>query len=405
MAKAYDPNLGYNGFQEYQGSPREEIIDGEPRVFRRYYGPSANREIFLRYMFGATAMVVAPRVEEPCVVVCSQPKTYPRENWSCSVVAIPPFEQLVQHEYYLEPFAYRCEPWNSEGSYTVTGGTMKTIGDASDDLVPDADCGVLIEIEYRVTMLAWPTNIHDSEYESAVNEDEPLHIPDVPEIVRPTSVVIDHEYDIEVRTLKGRHLEVCSYGSAPDNYPSAAAGESINDFTSDDIEPYTTINIHTFTITLRNVPFLREYNDAQQIMGHVNNDVWFGYPAGTVYCAEVDPVPRYAPDGRVRYDIDYRFVARWVPAKGEIPGQVMPAKGPNNGEYVHGGKIGIWYRAWWEFPVPTTTNHWWPVIRKGESDPGGTQVYDRDFMLVPEINFHLGFWWWQHICSAAELDA
>jgi hypothetical protein len=409
MVADYNPALGYAGFQEYQGSPREEIIDGEPRVFRTYYGPAANRDGFLRYMFGSTAIIVPPRVPANCIVTCTGPKTYPRENWSCSVVAFPPFEQLVQHEYFMEPFAYRCEAWDSERAHSTAkpinpSPTIDTIGDQSDDLVPNIDCGVLIEIEYRVTLLAWPPNVHDPAFSSTVNDDKPEYLPDVPQISRPTSVVMSHEYAIEARTLKGRHLEVVSYGSAADSYPSIAAGESVNSFASDDIEPYTTINIHTFNITMRNVPYLVDYDEVRHIMGHVNNDVWFGYPAHAVYCSEVSPKPKYGVDGRVYYDVEYTFIARWVPAKGEEAGQVTPALGPNTGRFIYDDKVGIWNRAWWSFPIPGTKNHWWPTIRAGLSSPEGNTAYDDEHMLVPPINFHLGFNWWEHVCAEEDLD-
>lgn len=407
MVQDYNPSLGYAGFQEYQGSPREENIDGEPRVFRTYYGPSANRDAFLRYMFGATALIDLVGDDPTCVVGCTGPKTYPRENWICQkLIGGVLYSQMVQHEYFMEPFSYRCEPWDSNRSYTITNfettGTLKTIGDNSDDLVPNVDCGVLIEIEYRIALLAWPPNIRAVGFVSTVNDDKPEYLPDAPVISRPTSVTIDHEYAIENRLLTGRHMEVVSFGDAGSRFPSAAAGENINGFTHDDAEPFTIVNQHTIEIVMRNVPYLNNYEDVRKIVGHVNNDVWFGYPAHAVFCFEVLPKPKYMPDGRVYYDVSYKFVARWVPAKGEEAGWVTPPAGPNTGTFVYNEKVGVWNRGWWEHPIPDTKNHWWPIVRSGTSVPSDHLTYDTEHNLVPEINFHLGFNWWESVCSEVE---
>lgn len=394
MVSDYDVTKGYSGFQEYQGSPREENIDGEPRVFRTYVGPAASRDAFLRYMFGAIGYFFPP-VQIFCAVECNAPKRYPYKIWTCQkIIDGVLYSQGQAVRYALRPFSYRCEPWDSERSHLMT--TAATIGDSVEDVVPDVDCLVLIEIEYRVASELWPPDIHDNTFESTINTEHSRYLPDVPFIESPTTFSIEHEYAIENRLLEGRKMEVVSFGDQANKYPSTAAGENINDFTHDDILPFTIVNMHTFNVTMHNVPTTHDF---RQIWGHLNNDVWFGYPAHAVFCSEVSSKEKYWVDGNIYYDVTFTFVARWVDARGEQTGWVTPVPGPNTGTWVHNGKVGVWNRGWWEFPIPGSKNHWWPIIRSGQSNPGANKVYATDDNLVPDINFHLGFAWWEDLCT------
>jgi hypothetical protein len=391
MAKDYDPTLGLFSFQEYQGSPREENIDGEPRVFRTFFGESANRWTFINSIFGAVA-AIEPVGEDPCVVICSQPIYYPVDNFLCERPGTPPVQFVQGPQYVMEPYSYRIQAWDDERA--VSGGTQLGVN-------PDLDCGVLVEIEYRKTLVWWPYHLHDPSYTSEMNEAvDPLYGPDVPFIQQPTSVDYREELALELRTLKGRTMEITSYGSGGGAItPAAAAGKAINQITSDDIEPATGVNIHTFVVSLRTVPFV-DLSLVRSIIGKVNNDVWFGYPAHAVLCSEVQPRFRYHPSNQIYYDIDFTFVAKWVPANGESPGDLMPPASANNGQFVHNDMVGIWNRAWWEYPIDPVfeSQHWWPIIETGESDPTLPMVYDADWMLFKEVNFHEAFAWWTKIC-------
>jgi hypothetical protein len=392
MPGEYDPNLGIFGFQEYQGSPREENIDGEPRVFRTFYGPAENRWTFILGIFGAAVVRVPPVVDDPCVVICSSPLYYPVDNFQClhPQVAGPGIPFVVSPMYVMEPFSYRIQAWDDERA--VQGGTQLLLN-------PDIECGVLIEIEYRKGLLLWPDHLHDVDYNSTMNNAvDPLYGPDVPYLSIPTTADIRHELAVEARTITGRTMEVVSYGTGAAT-PAAAAGKAVNQITSDDIEPMVGINMHSFIITLRNVPYL-DLDIVRGTQGKVNNDVWFGYPAHAVLCTEVAPTARYHPSNQLYYDVEFTFVAKWAPALGEVAGDVMPAAGATNGAFVHNDKIGLWNRAWWEHPVDILSDqHWWPTIDAGESDPTATFPYDKDKMHFKEVNFHEAFAWWKHVCE------
>lgn len=376
---AFPPELF--GFQEYQGSLREENIDGEPRYFRTFFGPSENRFQFLRRIFGVQIFDSGGN----CVRTCENRVYYPNEGWLCD-------EELVSASYLMAPVSYRVEPFDRERAHQL--GTVATTLGA---IVPEIDCGVLIEIEYRKHLAAWPDYVHDPSYVSLMNTSPTAFRADVPAIISPTSMEItEDEYTLEMLTLKGRLMEICTFGSRT---PQAAAGANQNNITRDDLEPFDRVNEHVFTVTIHNVPRLTNAM-VRGIIGHVNNDVWFGYPAHAVACAGVTPVMKFTVGDQIVADVSYKFIARWVPANGESLGDVMPSPGPLAGSFVHNGMVGVWNRARWEFPIATTTQHWWPITEQGQSNPAAAEVWPGDSRNPwPQANFHLPFYWWGSMCE------
>lgn len=366
------------GFQEFQGSLREENIDGDPRYFRTFFGPSENRSQFLRKIFGIRVLTGG------CIEVCDVGTYYPNEGWLCD-------GDNISAQYLMAPVSFRVEPYDRERSHQL--GTVQTTLGA---ILPEIDCGVLIEVEYRKCIVSWPDFLHDPDYVSLMNTSVAEFRADVPAIIAPTCVDVEHEFSLEIRTLKGRLMEICTFGSKT---PAVAAGANQNNITRDDLEPWDRINQHTFTVTMYNVPSIT-LAQVRGILGHVNNDVWFGYPAHAVCCAEVSPRMKCTVGDQLLYDIEYKFVARWVPSNGEGVGNVMPAPGPLSGAFIYNGMVGVWNRARWEFPIAATNQHWWPITEQGQSNPSLAEVWPGDSKnLFPEANFHLAFYWWGDLCS------
>ena len=361
MPGSYDITQGINGFQEYEGSLREEYIDGELRMFRTYVGPSETRRTFLIYMFGLT---IVKDVEEGdvshCRCLCAIPRPYPMPIATCQTTAVIP-------EVVLMPYGYRISPQDS--GYANSIGTISGVVNH-----PQISCLVLIEIEYRQYLTEWPDSLHDPDFEES-------GFKDVPDIDSPRYFSYSAEPSIESKELESRYFGIASLGTI---FPAVPAGPGGNSqLPVDNVHPIANISVNEFTVTVFNCPFVnRETIDAAH--GLVNDRVWFGYPVSAVLFADYKVTPRSTMVGTFVYDIEFKFLAKTVPANGEIAGDVTPAMT----NYVYKNRVGAFNRVRWNFPITATQQYWWPIMDIEHAVFAGVNVAgDKQYQPYIEADF------------------
>lgn len=178
------------------------------------------------------------------------------------------------------------------------------------------------------------------------------------EVDWPTEIEVRNNATQEARTLDSNELVFCDFlGKVETNCCKKVTEEA---------RFFAPILRNEITIIWKNV-ICPPWKAIRELQGKVCRTAMFGYPAYSINYVGYNEQMRYNQLGQEVYDISYRFIAKTVPANGEmleyeyIDPAVATVNTWENGigtQMVLKGMVGAWGRSWCPVPMPNTTQHW-----------------------------------------------